>query len=69
MNPQEAKLLAEMFEQVQILRSQQVQLLAESRRAHEWQRHMRQRADTAWRQYNALYEQLTLADKTAGSVR
>lgn len=63
MNPQEAKLLADMFEQVQILRSQQVQLLAESKRDYEWQRHMRQRADAAWRQYNALYEQLTQADK------
>jgi hypothetical protein len=65
MNQQEIReLLEEQLHCVQTLRIVQVQLLAESERDAETKRYFRQQADAAWKQYNAISQQLIDRYKT-----
>ena len=65
MNQQEIReLLEEQLHCVQTLRVMQVQLLAESERDAETKRYFRQQADAAWKQYNAISQQLIARCKT-----
>lgn len=53
------QLLEELFQCVDAIRAVQVQYLAESNRPPETKLHARQRADTAWKRYLAIYQQFT----------
>ncbi len=53
------KLLEELLYHVQTIRAVQVQFLAESNREPEHKISFRTRADAAWKQYNAIHQQLT----------
>jgi hypothetical protein len=63
------KLLEELLHHVQAIRAIQVQFLAESNRAPEHKISFRTRADTAWKQYNAIHQQLTEIFKQAEAAQ